>query len=89
MIVAELRRRLPDTGEVETIARIVALDDEGPAMIEAAPERVASVEELLAIGAPGGGGRTYYLEDGAEFVRRLPSAFRGQRLWAELIDDEA
>lgn len=88
MIVAELRRRLPDTGEVETIARIVAPDD-GPAMIQADPERVAAVEELLAIGAPGGGGRTYYLEDGAEFVRRLPSAFRGQRLWAELIDDEA
>jgi len=88
VIVAELRRRLPDTGEVETIARVVAVDEESPATIAAAPERIEAVEELLAIGAPGAGGRTYYLADGAEFVRRLPSAFRGQRLWAELVDDE-
>ena len=86
MIVAELLRRLPETGEVVVLARILAPDPDGPAIIEADPARMPLVRELLAEGAPGPGDQIYYLEDGEAFVRLLPSAFRGERLWAALVE---
>lgn len=89
MIVAELRRRKPDTGEVETVARIIAPDGGGPAIMEVDDRHRLAVEETLAIGAPGPGDHVYYLDDGEAFVRLLPSAFRGHRLWAELVDEDA
>ena len=89
MIAAELRRRKPETGEIETVARIVAPDEGGPARLEVQDEHRHAVEEILAIGAPGPRDVTYYLADGEPFVRALPGAFRGHRLWAELIEPDA
>ena len=86
MSVAELYRRLPDSGEVEVLARIISSDPYGPAVIEADPSRLPLVEEILSIGAPGASDDIYYLEDGETFVQLLPSAFRGERLWAELVE---
>jgi hypothetical protein len=86
MIVAELLRRLPDSGDIEVLARILAPDPYGPAVIEADPSVIPLVEEILSIGAPGPRDHIYYLEDGEAFVRLLPSAFRGERLWAELVE---
>ena len=87
MRVVELRRRRPEDGTVETLARIYVPEAGGAAVVEPVrPDERAWVEGLLASGGViGADGSELHPSDGEAYVRALPSSFRGSRLWAEEV----
>ena len=86
MIVVELRRRRPDTADVEVLARVSVPVPGGPAVIEAVdPADLAAVEILLGDGVPDAHGNTLRPEDAEAYVLALLDAFGGSRLWAERV----
>lgn len=89
MRVVELRRRRPEDGSIETLARLYAPDDGGPAVIE--PAELGDrdwIETLLSAGAIAADGRVLSPADGEAFVLALPASFRGSRLWAEEVPSD-
>lgn len=89
MRIIELRRRRPEDGTVQTLARIYVPEPGGRAVIE--PTEATDlqwIEGLLAAGGViGADGRELQPEDGDEYVAALPHSFRGSRLWAEEVPD--
>jgi hypothetical protein len=79
----EIKRRNPQTAEVETLARVWVAEPGGPATFEAAdPAHAEGIAALLDTGVPGPGGTVLRPADGAAFVAALPQGLRGSRLWA-------
>ena len=90
MKVVELRIRRPDTGDVETIARIYVAPGAREATIEATH---AGEEEWVTTLLSQGGvidakGRSLSTNDGLRYVNALSTSFRGSRLWAEEVSEE-
>jgi hypothetical protein len=86
VIVVDLKRRLADTAEVESLARISVPVPGGPAVVEAINAAdLPAVEILLGDGVPDERGQTLRPEDGEAYVLALLEAFRGSRLWAERV----
>jgi hypothetical protein len=86
VIVVELRRRRPDTGEVEVLARISVPVPGGPALVEAVGDTdPLTVEILLGDGVPDASGAPLLPSAGEAYALALPGAFRGSRLWAERV----
>jgi len=86
VIVVELRRRHPDTAEVETLARVSVPVPDGPAVVEAVePGNLPAIEILLGDGVPDARGHTLLPEAGEAYALAMLDAFRGSRLWAERV----
>jgi len=84
----EIRRRNPQTAEVETLARVWVAEPGGPATFEVLdPAHTEGIAALLDTGVPGPGGSVLRPPDGAAFLAALPPGLRGSRLWA--VDAEA
>jgi hypothetical protein len=82
----ELRRRRPDTAEVETLARFSVPERGGPAVMEPVPPGdQAGIEAILENGVLDGLGRRVDPADGDAYLRALLETFRGSRLWAERV----
>jgi hypothetical protein len=79
----EIKRRNPETAEVEILARVWVAEPGGPATFEALdPADAEGIAALLDTGVPGPGGTVLRPADGAAFVAALPPGLRGSRLWA-------
>ncbi|MGI8928517.1 MAG: hypothetical protein ACR2H0_03485 [Candidatus Limnocylindrales bacterium] len=88
MTVVEIRRRRPDDGQVERLARVYARGPGCPAEYEVlAPDFREGLDMVIADGVTGISGRQLYLADGDEFVAALPEFYRGSRFWAEEVSD--
>jgi hypothetical protein len=83
MRVVELRRRRPEDGQVERLARIWCDGPGLPASVEIlAAQYREGIELTLAEGVRDPSGRPLHLADGEAFVAALPEHHRGSRFWA-------
>lgn len=83
--VAILARR-PEDGAEEVIGQVSVPSGGGAAVaVGVDAESQAYLDSLLARGVQAADGRMLHLEDGEAFVRALPQAIRGSRLWATRI----
>lgn len=86
MIVVELRRRRPDSAEVEALARVSVPVPGGPAVVEPVGDAsVLAIETLLGDGVPDARGTVLLPSDGEAYALALVDAFGGSRLWAERV----
>ena len=77
---------LPDTAEVETLARVSVPVDGDPAVVVATDlGNLPAIEILLGDGVPDARGHTLWPESGEAYALALLDAFRGSRLWAERV----
>ena len=87
MTAAILYRRRPDDAQREAVARVSADGRSARVLVEPLGGRGAeAILELLGEGIPGPDDEVLTLDDGDAFVEALPEAFRGTRLWAELVE---
>jgi hypothetical protein len=83
----ELRRRRPEDGETERLARVHASPGE-PAVLEVLMPGLPGLEMMIADGIFDDDGRQLTLADGEAFVTALPSFYRGSRFWAEVVEQD-
>lgn len=86
MTAVEIRSRRPEDGAEEVIGQVSVPSGGGAAIVVGVDaESQAYLDSLLARGVQAADGRMLHLQDGAPFVRALPQAMRGSRLWATRI----
>jgi hypothetical protein len=87
--VVEIRRRRPEDGSIERLARVyVARPGEGAQLEVLISDFREGLEQLMAEGATDNRGELVRMEDGERFVDALPSKYRSSRFWAEEVDEE-
>lgn len=88
MSTVEIRRRRPEDGEIERLARVYANEGQAAKFDFLIPEYAEGLQLLMANGVVDGEGRTLTLEDGEAYVAALPDFYRNSRFWAEVVPDE-
>jgi hypothetical protein len=89
MRVVELRRRRPEDGEIERLARVYVRSSGEPASFEVlVPDLREGLERLIADGATDDLGRYVQLSDGEAFLAALPDFYHSSRFWAEEVEIE-
>ncbi|MGI8928515.1 MAG: hypothetical protein ACR2H0_03475 [Candidatus Limnocylindrales bacterium] len=88
MKTVEIRRRRPEDGEIERLARVTAEPGQPAEFDYLIPEFREGIEVLIADPIVDARGRVIAATDGEAYVAALPEVYRGSRFWAEEVRED-
>ena len=89
MRLVEIRRRRPQDGDIERLARVYVRGPGQPAELDVlATDYREGIEQLIAEGVAAPRGGLVHLADGEAFLDALPVFFHSSRFWAEELGVE-